>query len=116
MTEPSWVPDTCTLPSPEQPLRVAEFTEIFTRALQAMARPEPSRLRLSFEYSAEVETTAGDLTARESACCSFFDFTITHRETDDLLVLDIGVAAGHEPVLDSLADQAAAAAPTAQRD
>jgi hypothetical protein len=106
MTEPSWVPDACTLPSRERPLCVAEFAEVFASALRTPARLDSGRLRLTLDSSAERETTVRDLVARESACCSFFEFTIT---PGDPLVLDIGVPPGHEPVLDALAEQAALA-------
>ncbi len=31
-TESGWVPDACTLPTVDQPLRVAEFDDLFARA------------------------------------------------------------------------------------
>lgn len=113
MTGSSWVPDACTLPTHQRPLRVAEFTDLFTRALCGLARPAPDRLRLDFRPSADVEATLRDLTARESACCSFFQFTIGGGRRR--LTLDIGVPAGRETVLEGLADQATAAAPHAER-
>lgn len=106
MTEPSWVPDACTLPTHEQPLRVAEFGELFAAALRTVDRTGPLRLRLTLENAAGVEATTRDLTAREATCCSFFTFAVTGG---DPLVLDIEVASGHEPVLDAVAEQAALA-------
>lgn len=105
----TWVPDGCTLPTEEVPLRVAEFDDLFTTALRGVARPAPRLLRLTFDVSAGIETTARDLIARESACCSFFDFTLG-RDRDGQLRLDIAVPAGREPVLDGLARQATTAA------
>jgi hypothetical protein len=110
MSELSWVPDACTLPNQEQPLRVAEFTELFASALKESTRPTPSLLRLVLTYSNDTENTLRDLVARESTCCAFFDFTITHSNGE--LVLDVGVSAGHEPVLNALADQAISAVST----
>jgi hypothetical protein len=101
MTEPSWVPDACTLPTREQPLRMAEFHQMFADALRVVIRPAPTLLRLVLLASAEA--TVRDLTARESACCSFFDFTITHSGGDAELTLDIGVPAAYEAMLDALA-------------
>jgi hypothetical protein len=114
MTQLSWVPGACTLPSRERPLRLMEFNDLFSRALLGLTRCGPGRLRLVFDGSAEVETIAGDLTARESACCSFFEFTTVRGH--GRLTLDIGVPAGHEPVLDALTAQAVAAAPDARTE
>jgi hypothetical protein len=38
-------PDACTLPTPERPLRVAEFDEFVAAVLQS-TRPQPTRLDL----------------------------------------------------------------------
>lgn len=100
----SWVPDACTLPPAEVPLRVAEFRELFARALRGVARPRPGLLRLALD--AGEEATARDLIARETACCSFFDVTVD-RDGDRLRV-DVAVPAGQEPVLDAIARLAAA--------
>jgi hypothetical protein len=35
-----WAPDACTLPTPERPLRVAEFDEFVAAVLQS-TRPQP---------------------------------------------------------------------------
>jgi hypothetical protein len=37
--ETRWVPEACTLPTVEQPLRVAEFDDLFATALRGIARP-----------------------------------------------------------------------------
>jgi hypothetical protein len=104
MSEPAWAPvDACTLPTAEQPLREAEFDALFATALVGVARPEPERLRLTFDRGAEIE----DLVARESACCSFFAFEITR--TKDGPVLDVRVPVARVAVLDGLARRAAAA-------
>lgn len=105
MSEPAWAPvDACTLPTEEQPLREAEFDVLFATALVGVARPEPDRLRLTFDRDAEIE----DLVARESSCCSFFAFEIS--TTPDGLVLDVRVPAARVGVLDGIARQAVAAA------
>ncbi|MEV4838269.1 hypothetical protein AB0K05_27425 [Nonomuraea sp. NPDC049486] len=36
----AWVPSACTLPTAEQPLRVAEFDALFADAVRAVARPD----------------------------------------------------------------------------
>jgi hypothetical protein len=105
-----WAPvGACTLPTAEQPLREAEFDALFATALRRVERPTRDRLRLIFDGGAEVESAVRDLTARESSCCSFFDFEIT--ATKDDLVLDVGVPVARVEVLDGLARQADGARP-----
>lgn len=104
----AWAPvDACTLPTAEQPLREAEFNALFASALRGVERPEPTRLRLSLDAGPGVEARARDLIARESSCCSFFEFQLTPGE--DRLVLDVGVPPTRVDVLDGMARQADAA-------
>lgn len=105
--EPPWVPQACTLPSAEQPLRVAEFDTLFAAALRGVDRVAPTELRLVLDGAAGFETFARDLTARETQCCSFFTFTFSRAE--DRLLLDVQVPIAQVAVLDALADRAAAA-------
>jgi hypothetical protein len=100
----TWVPAACTLPTVDQPLRLAEFDDLFATALRAQQRLSPTTLRWRLDPAAEV--TARDLTARESSCCSFFAFSFT--PAGDLLDVDVRVPAAHADVLDALADRAAA--------
>jgi hypothetical protein len=103
MTSDGWAPvDACTLPTEEQPLREAEFDALFATALRGVERPEPDRLRLTFDGDAEI----ADLIARESSCCSFFDFELT--ATDEGVVLDVRVPAARVAVLDGIARRAVA--------
>jgi hypothetical protein len=99
-----WVPEACTLPTQERPLRVAEFDALFASALLRVERLEPTRLRLVL--AAEAEATARDLTGRETACCSFFRFDFG-PSTDGQFALDVHVPVRQVTVLDALADQAA---------
>lgn len=103
------VPQECTLPTVEQPLRLAEFDDLFAAALHAQQRPAPTLLRWTLDPGAEAE--ARDLAARESACCSFFRFTFT--PADDRLQMDVEVPAAHAEVLDWLAARAATVTPAA---
>ncbi|PZS34960.1 MAG: hypothetical protein DLM59_03755 [Pseudonocardiales bacterium] len=100
--EQSWVPEACTLPSVEQPLRVAEFDALFAVHLHTAHRVSDTRLRLILDPSAE--DRARDLTARETACCSFFTFTVTEAGSE--LLVDVAVPAGQVEVLDALAARA----------
>ena len=103
----TWVPaDACTLPTPERPTRLAEFADLFG-SVRGVHRGGPEWLRLRLVDTAGVEEQARDLTARESACCSFFDFDV-HREAGDL-VLDVRVPPNRVEVLDGLSAQVAAA-------
>ncbi|MEU4702655.1 hypothetical protein [Nonomuraea dietziae] len=102
-----WVPSACTLPTVEQPLRVAEFDALFADAVQALARPERTRLRLELTFSAEHAARAAELTARENGCCSFFSFTLTIA--DGGLTLEVAVPQEQVEVLDALQARAGAA-------
>ncbi|MFG1722892.1 hypothetical protein ACGFLT_21430 [Micromonospora chalcea] len=106
MTDDSWVPDTCTLPTAERPLRLAEFDGLFHDALRGADRLTARHLRLRLDGSAE--PAARDLIDRESACCSFFTFDLAHPD-DDTVTLDIRVPASRVGVLDALALRATAA-------
>lgn len=67
----------------------------------------PTRLRLVLAGAGDVRATAEDLTARETACCSFFAFTISPGDRGELL-LDAEVPTAQVAVLDALAARAAA--------
>jgi hypothetical protein len=99
-----WVPEACTLPTAERPVRLVEFDALFTTALRGQQRLSPTRLRWCLDPAAE--RTARDLAGRESACCSFFSFTFT--PADGAVQLDIAVPDAHLGVLDALAARAAA--------
>jgi hypothetical protein len=101
-----WAPETCSLPTAERPLRVAEFDRLFASALRGMDRPATTRLRLWLDPAAEV--TARELAGRETTCCSFFDFSF-ERVGADRLAVDVSVPAAQTAVLQGLADQARAA-------
>lgn len=100
-----WVPEACTLPTAERPLRVAEFDGLFASSVREVVRLEPTRLRLVLDP--RVEATARELTARENECCSFFEFTF-HGNGGPLL-LDVGVPSSRVEVLDALAERASSA-------
>lgn len=93
-----WVPDSCSLPSAELPLRVAEFDALFRDSLVHWVRTSATRLQLTL--SADSEPTARDLSARETECCSFFSFTFEPRPS--ALVMGIEVPESQVAVLDAL--------------
>ncbi|MCI4061316.1 hypothetical protein MRQ36_01500 [Micromonospora sp. R77] len=101
----AWPPDTCTLPTAEQPLRLAEFDQFFRDAVRGADRLSAHRLRLHLDGGPQVAQAARELTARESSCCSFFTFDLV-RTGPDSLTLDVRVPAAHVGVLDALAARA----------
>jgi thioredoxin len=104
----AWAPvDACTLPTAEQPLREAEFDALFATAVRDVERLAPTLLRMNLTAGAGVEARTRELTARESSCCSFFDFQLMPAE--DRLVLDVRVPSARIEVLDGLARRAEAA-------
>ncbi|MFC0528780.1 hypothetical protein [Phytohabitans kaempferiae] len=112
MTDPAWAPAACTLPTADRPTRLAEFDALFTTAVHAMSRPSPTRL--SFTLDPTTAGRAADLAVRESACCSFFTFTVTVAGGE--VTLDAAVPARHRDVLDALAARAAAGSGRASGD
>ncbi|MFJ5774369.1 hypothetical protein [Streptomyces sp. NPDC093094] len=106
MSDLAWVPWSCTLPTEERPLRVAEWDALLSERLTSLSRPQPLRLRLVLAAGEGVEERVRDLTGRESGCCSFFTFTATADE--DLIHLDVSVDRAHLAVLDALAARTAA--------
>ncbi|MET7642561.1 hypothetical protein ABZS83_02725 [Streptomyces sp. NPDC005426] len=55
MSDPAWVPQSCTLPTEERPLRAAEWDALFDERLISLSRPEPLRLRLDLAGRPGVE-------------------------------------------------------------
>jgi hypothetical protein len=103
-----WVPEACTLPTVDQPLRLAEFDDLFATALRDQRRLSPTVLRWRLDPAAE--PVARDLTARESSCCSFFTFTFAAagEGEHEAVNLDVQVPPAQIAVLDALAGRAVA--------
>lgn len=106
MSERSWAPDACTLPTVDRPLRLAEFDDLFAQSVLAADRVDATRLRLELEPEPGVAAQAADLVVRETECCSFFTFTL--KATGGTVLLDVAVPAAQVEVLDGLAVRAAA--------
>jgi len=100
-----WVPDACTLPTTERPLRQAEFDDLFANTVDKSERLSRQHLRLTLTGPADLQATVQDLAARENECCSFFAFTVA-SDAPGRVVFDIEVPAAHVHVLDALADRA----------
>lgn len=95
---------TCTLPTTEQPVRTAEFDDLFRTALRDIERRSPTRLLLTLEPAPGRAQSVRDLTGRETECCSFFTFELT--EHDDRLVLEVSVPPAYADVLDATVERA----------
>ena len=102
--ELNWVPQSCTLPTVDQPLRLAEFDDLFAAGLRGQRRVSPTVLR--WELDPAVEATARDLTARESGCCSFFSFVF--GPAGRTLEVTVEIPPAQVEVLDALEARAAA--------
>ncbi|MEU4805099.1 hypothetical protein [Actinosynnema sp. NPDC023587] len=102
-----WVPQACTLPTVEQPLRVAEFDDLFATVVTKAQRRDRTTLVLELERIPEHAARAADLMVRESGCCSFFAFSL--KVSGDGLELAITVPQAHADVLDALAAQVSTA-------
>jgi hypothetical protein len=71
MNELGWTPSACTLPTTEQPLRVAEFDDLFARHVLQVRREDATHLRLTLTGGPAVAATAADLRlARPNAAAS----------------------------------------------
>jgi hypothetical protein len=115
-----WVPvAACTLPTAAQPLRVAEFDSLFAASLRAVEHPadDGTRARLVLVGDLDLPGRLVRLTEAETACCSFFTFTLTpltagHGDAADdaaVIALDIEVPPAHADVLAALVGRAASA-------
>lgn len=72
------VPDACTLPTDEQPLRVAQLDDLFRDHVVGVDGPEEpggTAVVLHQRGAEGLPASIRDLTDREAWCCSFFTFT-----------------------------------------
>lgn len=110
------LPDACTLPTAERPVRLAEFDDLFATAVRRVDSVGADHARLHLTGPAGLADRVRDLAARETECCSFFTFTTTPTTTPEpagdgeAVVLDIEVPAAYADVLASLAQRASAVA------
>lgn len=95
--------DACTLPTAERPLRLAEFDDLFATSVRGVRRRGDGVL-MQLTGTEGLRERVRDLAARETACCSFFTFTI--EGTDQDLTLGISVPPDRREILDALAERA----------
>lgn len=95
-----WAPASCSLPTLERPLRVAEFDEFLAAAVLGWERHSSVTAVLDLRLDPVVAGRAGELIASEAGCCSFFSFSL--GATGGRLTLSISVPDEHVPVLDGL--------------
>jgi len=104
------VEDFCTLPTAALPERATEFGELFQRQIAPPYWIDSQHVEFTLAGVDDLHHQVLDLVARESACCSFFDFLITQepRQAPPLppLVLQVGVPANRHDVLEALTNLA----------
>ena len=109
MTHRRIAPDACTLPKVEQPLRVDEFEAVFAAYMRQVEEVSPTKVRMTLAGPDELAEQIQDLVERETACCSFFTFTLSKSRSNQpelALHLDIEVPADYTEVLTALANRA----------
>ena len=102
--------DFCTLPAVARPLRVGEFDDLFQDQTAAPHWIDRYRVEFTLAGRDDLYEQVSDLVARESACCSLFDFSITRpaREGGPRSVgcARVGVPASRHDVLEGLTNHA----------
>jgi len=97
---------TCTLPSVERPLRIAEWEELFVTAVTGAHRTTAEQATFRLRRDPALAAQVADLTVRETRCCSFFTFGLI--ASGGGLELTVTVPPAQTPVLDALCNEAAA--------
>ncbi len=101
-----WVPEACTLPTVEQPLRRAEFDALFAEDVTAVKQVSGERLRFELRAHPDAAARAAGLAVKETGCCSFFTFAFAI--SDGTVSMTVSTGADHAAVLAALGDRAAA--------
>ena len=106
--------DACTLPTLEQPMRIAEFDDLFAASLRDIQDPGRSdvKVRLVLGGDEELPERVQRLVNAEASCCSFFTFTLTAVEpgdssvTETMVALEVDVPAARADVLAAFVSRA----------
>jgi hypothetical protein len=113
---PGWVPDVCTLPTVEQPLRLAEFDALFAN-VTVVDRNGTTQATLTLAGESGLRMRAQELADRETTCCSFFSFDIialapgrpdtsTNCDASEKFQMSIRVPEQHAAMLKAIVDRA----------
>lgn len=102
----TWVPESCTLPTVDQPSRVAEFDDLFARAVAPADRVGSTTMLVHLPAGEDVASLTRELTARETACCAFFSFDV--RPSSRGTELEVRVPESRTAVLDAMQHRAEA--------
>lgn len=97
--------EACTLPTADRPLRVAEFDALFGTSLQSIEQSSDTDARLVLSGDQSIADRVRQLAEAETACCSFFTFTITEPQPGHV-DLAIEVPPAHAEVLTTMLDRA----------
>ena len=101
-----WVPEACTLPTVEQPLRRDEFDALFREDVISVQPVSAERLRFGLRAHPEAAARAAGLAVKETGCCSFFAFDLSIG--DAMVSMTVSTGPAHAEVLAALAERAAA--------
>lgn len=85
----------CTLAGPAFRIREEEFRRLFARSLEKVGELDARTAHLLLDAQCEAELR--ELLARETECCSFFEFEV--EPTRDGVRLTVRVPAGSEAAL-----------------
>ena len=95
--------EVCTLPTVERPLRIAEFSDLFATAAGDVRRVSPTEAVVMMPGG--MLAMARSLAARETNCCSFFEFKV--EAVRDRTIMAIRVPERYTDVLSALTGLAA---------
>ena len=99
-----WSSEACTLPTVDQPLRRAEFDDLFRQHVVTAVRTTTQALRLELRDGQEVAARAALLAVKETGCCSFFTFDLHISEGKAAMVISTDPA--HGDIITALAERA----------
>ena len=104
--EDDWVPASCALPTAQQPLRRAEFDDLFADDVVSVNQTSAGAVCLELRAEPYVAAKAASLATKETRCCSFFTFELTI--TDGKVELTVSAEPEHASVLAALSELARA--------
>ena len=100
------VPEACTLPDADRPVRRAEFDDVFA-LVAGVDRRSPRHVVFRLAGPPDLADQVRDLAARETECCSFFAFTVIATGPGEVL-FEVEVPESYTAVLDGMVERAGA--------